>query len=74
MPTSASNPWGDFDRIVILRSRLQPTGDDIMPAICSLYFKVSKHTGGLGPITEEQFKEACVEAAIQNTVATVVEL
>jgi len=66
----ANNPWGDFNQMLEISTRvgIHPS-EATVPTHHSLYFKVCKHTGQLAPMTEEQFKEVCVEEAFKVATA-----
>lgn len=61
-----NNPWGDFNRVIELKARWLRPNEDMPTKGNSVYFKVCKHTGQLQPITEKQFKDICVAAALAN--------
>lgn len=64
-----SNPWGDYDHILQLSTRFPPEDAEIGIIPPSLYFRISKHSGYLEPISEETFKEACVAAIYKQANA-----
>lgn len=67
LPISIVNPWGDFNRILAITTRLKPAHPDMIGVVPSIrYFKVDSHNGSLQPMTIEEFKDACVAAIVQG--------
>jgi len=64
---SLNNPWGDYDHIIAMSSRLgSETGAGHH---YNLYFRANKNTGELVPLSEEAFKDECVQQAVANSTA-----
>lgn len=60
----ATNPWGDFAHMLVLHFR--PPGDFMPFKYPGLYFKINAKTGQPSPMTEEEFKDACVQSVLEQ--------
>ncbi len=62
---TTSNPWGDFEKLVSISFR--PPLEFLPVKWTPLYFKICKHNGQPTPITEEEFRNFCVESALNQS-------
>ena len=67
---SSKNPWGDFGRIAIITFQSRDKR-----SMVSKYFKIVDETHHPIEMTEEEFKDACVQTLLANSgLPTLVEM
>lgn len=61
-PLIGSNRWGDYNQIVSIYFR--PPSSSSGVAYVPLRFKINKQNGQPTPMTEEEFRDACVDIVL----------
>lgn len=71
-PATASNPFCNFDRIVTIGFRCKKSEDISLNPGTLFHFRVST-SGNRRPeqLTEEQFKDTCVEIAVAGSTSQI---